>query len=341
MPALFGLDLSPSSIKIIEVEKTTQGYQLKAFGETPTPASLNSEIERDQILIAETIKKLASDARVSTKNVVVALPESQVFSRVLELPPLNETELETAMKFEAEQYIPIPLDQVQIEQVILKIPPKGAESAKMEVLLVAAQKKAVERLEKIMGLAGLTPLALETELLAILRVIFYQLGDSGVIIDIGQSSTDVAVVLEGSLKQVNSINSGGETLTRAVATNLSLSLMQAEQYKRAYGLDETQLEGKVAQAILEPLKIIVTQIQRGLVFIHQRYPDSPLKKAILTGGSALMPGLSSYLAGELGIEVLLGDPFYAFVKTEHFPEPLIQVGARFTTAVGLAIRELK
>ncbi len=257
------------------------------------------------------------------------------------MPPLNETELETAMKFEAEQYIPIPLDQVQIEQVILKIPPKGAESAKMEVLLVAAQKKAVERLEKIMGLAGLTPLALETELLAILRVIFYQLGDSGVIIDIGQSSTDVAVVLEGSLKQVNSINSGGETLTRAVATNLSLSLMQAEQYKRAYGLDETQLEGKVAQAILEPLKIIVTQIQRGLVFIHQRYPDSPLKKAILTGGSALMPGLSSYLAGELGIEVLLGDPFYAFVKTEHFPEPLIQVGARFTTAVGLAIRELK
>jgi len=337
--AHFGLDLSPSSIKIIEAERGDKGYFLKAFGETPTPANLNSEIERDQSLIAEAIKKLALDARVSSKNVVVALPESQVYSRVVELPPLTEGELETAMKFEAEQYVPIPLDQVQLEQVVLKVPPKGAESAKMEVLLVAAQQKAIQRLEKIMELAGLTPLAAETELLAILRSISFQLEDGGVIIDIGQNSTDLAIVLDKSLKQVNTIGSGGEALTRVIASSLSLPLPQAEQYKRAYGLDSSQLEGKVAQVIREPLNAIVTQIQRSLAFTRQKYPDYPLKKAVLTGGSALMPGLSTYLADQLGLEILLGDPFFAFVRNQRFPEALAQVAPRFATAVGLAMRE--
>jgi len=338
MAAHFGLDLSPSSIKIIEATRSKQAFKLKAFGEAQTPANLASDIERDKALIAATIKKLASDARVSSKNVVVALSEANVYSRVVELPVLTETELNNAIKFEAEQYVPIPLEEVQIEHVVLKMPPKGSETAKMEILLVAAQKKAVERLEEIVTLADLTPVALETELLADLRAVSFQLEGNGVLIDIGQNSTDVAVALEGSLKQVSTIGSGGEALTRAIATSLSLQLPQAEQYKRAYGLDNSQLEGKVAVAILDPLGVIVSQIKRNLAFIHQKYPQLALRKAVLTGGSALMPNLSSYIADQLGLEVLLGDPFYAFDRNNHFPEPLAQVAPRFTTATGLAMR---
>jgi type IV pilus assembly protein PilM len=338
MAAHFGLDLSPSSIKIIEAEKGKRAYTLRAFGETPTPANLSSEVERDQVMIAEAIKKLAADAKVSSKNVVVALSETQVYSHVVELPPLTEQELINAIKFEAEQYVPVPLDQVQIEHIVLKVPPKGAVNAKMEVLLVAAQKKAAERMEKIVSLAGLTPLALETELLAILRAVSFQLEGNGVVIDVGQNSTDVAVVLDGSLKQVSTVGSGGEALTRSIATSLSLQLPQAEQYKRAYGLDTTQLEGKVAEAILDPLGVIVSQIKRNLTFIRQKYPDMALRKTVVTGGTALMPNFSAYLADELGLEVLLGDPFYAFERDERFPEPLIEVAPRFATAVGLAMR---
>lgn len=338
MAAHFGLDLSPSSIKIIEAERTKQAYQLRAFGEAPTPANLASEIERDQALIAATIKKLAADARVSSRNVVVALSESNIYSRVVELPLLTEAELNNAIKFEAEQYVPIPLDEVQIEHVVLKVPPKGSETAKMEILLVAARKKAVEHLETIITLADLTPVALETELLADLRAVSFQLEGNGVLIDIGQNSTDVAVVLEGSLKQVSTIGSGGEALTRAIATSLSLQLPQAEQYKRAYGLDSSQLEGKVTAAILDPLGVIVSQIKRNLAFIHQKYPNLALRKAVLTGGSALMPNLSAYLADQLALEVLLGDPFYAFERNNNFPDPLAQVAPRFTTATGLAMR---
>ena len=338
MTAHFGLDLSPSSIKIIEAEKKGQEYSLKAFGEVPTPANLNSELEQDQAAIARTIKKLALDARVKTKNVVIALPESQVYSRVVELPVLSEKELAAAIKFEAEQYIPIPLDKVQIQHVLLKVPPKGAEAAKMEVLLVAAQTTAIERLTVLLELADLTPIALETELLAILRSTSSQLETSGILIDIGQNSTDLAIIFDGSLKQVHTIGSGGEALTRAIATNLSLQFSQAEQYKRVYGLDSSQLEGKVAQAILDPLGVIVSQIKRSLTFARQKYPNASPRKAIITGGSALMPNLSTYLANELNLEVLLGDPFYAFVRDKRFPEPLMQMAPRFATAVGLAMR---
>lgn len=338
MAAHFGLDLSPSSIKIIEAEQVRQAFKLRAFGEAPTPANLASEIEGDQALIAATVKKLAADAQVSSRNVVVALSEANIYSRVVELPLLTETELANAIKFEAEQYVPIPLEEVQIEHVLLKTPPKGSETAKMEVLLVAAQKKAVERLEQIITLADLTPVALETELLADLRAVSFQIEGNGVLIDIGQNSTDVAVVLEGSLKQVSTIGSGGEALTRSIATSLSLQLSQAEQYKRAYGLDSSQLEGKVAAAILDPLNVIISQVKRSLMFIHQKYPNLALRKAVLTGGSALMPNLSSFLADQLGLEVLLGDPFYAFERNDNFPEPLAQVAPRFTTATGLAMR---
>lgn len=340
MAAHFGLDLSPSSIKVIEAEPAGKGYRLKAFGETPTPANLNSEVERDQVAVAEAIKKLAMDARVSTKNVVIALSESQVYSRVLELPPLSEGELANAIKFEAEQYVPIPLDQVQIEHVVLKVPPQGSENIKMEVLLVAVQKKAVERLERIINLAGLIPLALETEILAVLRAVSAQTEGAGVVIDIGRNSTDVAVLFDNSLKQVGAIGFGGEALTRSIATTLSLQLPQAEQYKRVYGLDSSQLEGKVASAMLETLEMIVTQVKRNLSFIRQKYPEAALRKVVLVGGTALMPELTVYLADQLGLEVSLGDPFYNFERDEHFPEPLAGVAPRFATAVGLAIREM-
>lgn len=339
MTVHFGLDISPSSIKLIQAEKSGQGFVLKAFGETVVSLNLNSGVERDLILAASAIKRLVADCRVTTKNVIIGLPESQVYSRVIELPPLNKHELANAIDFEAEQYIPVPLDQVQIQHAILKIPPKGSETAKMEVLLVAAQAKAVERLEAVISLANLVPLSLETELLAILRAVSSQLDDSGVLIDIGENSTDLAVVLEGTLKQVYTIGSGGAALTRAIAASLSLQLNQAEQYKRTYGLDKTQLEGRVASAILDPMAAIVNQIKRTLSFITQKYPDTPLRKAVITGGSALIPDMASYLADQLGLEVLLGDPFYNFIRGRNFPEELNRVSPRFATAVGLAIRQ--
>lgn len=340
MPAHFGLDLSPSSIKLIEAQKKGDKFILEAFGEAPTPVNIHSSVVKDQALIVSSIKKLVSDARVSTKDVVVALPESYVYSQVIYVPPMPEEELVKALAFEAEQYVPIPLDKVQIEHLILRVPPQGLASAKMEVLLIAAQKEAIAQITSIITQAGLVPVILETEMLATVRSLSYQLGKEGVLIDMGQGSTDFIIMAEGIIKQVNSFETGGEALTRSLASALSLSFDQAERYKRTYGLDKNQLEGKVASAITDTLSMIIDQIKKSVDFFKQRNPGMNITRAVISGGTALMPGLTTFLAERLGLEILIGNPFLNFVQSKEFPQPLVRAASRFVTGVGLAIREV-
>lgn len=340
MAAHFGLDLSPSSIKLLEAEKKGGKFILKAFGETLTPANLHSSATKDQVLIASSIKKLVADARVSKKDVVVALPESQVYSQVIQMPPIPGGELPQALAYEAEQYIPVPLEEVQIEHIVLKAPSKGVVTAKTEVLLIAAQKEAIARVTSIITQAGLVPVILETEMLAIARALSYQLGEDGVLIDMGRSSINFVIIAGGLIKQINAFATGGDALTRSLASFLSLSLEQAEHYKRTYGLDKSQLEGKVAQVLIDLLSTVINQIKRGIDVFRQKHPEVNLTRVILSGGTALMPDLSTFLAEILDMEILIANPFLNFIKDNKFPQPLVQAASRFATSVGLATREV-
>ena len=336
--AHFGLDLSPFSIKLIEVRKKGRSFTLKGFGEAPTPADLWSQKTKDRNLIASSIKKLISDAQVSTKDVALALSESQVYSQVIDMPPMSEGELVKALEFEAEQYIPVPLEEVQLEYLILKTPDKRQASERMEVLLVAASKEKIEQLTAIVTQAGLVPVVLETEMVAILRALSHQIGRDSVVIDMGQNSTDFAIISNGTIAQVNTFETGGEALTRSLAGFLSLSLEQAERYKRTYGLESSRLEGKIAKAITDPLHLIIDQIKKSIDFFKQRNPKATLGKAVISGGTALMPDLPAFLAGRLDMEIIVANPFSDFIRGDNFPKALWRAASRFSTSVGLAIR---
>ncbi len=169
MSAHLGLDIGSYSIKLAQVEKKGKEYQLIAYGETRTPANLDSEIETDQFSIAEVIKKLVLDCKTTTKTVVLSISEANVYSQAVELPYLSKNELASAINLEAEQYIPIPLEEIQLEYLTLRTPPKEAIESKMEVLLLGAKKRALERLVKIAEKAELIPTAAETETFALNR----------------------------------------------------------------------------------------------------------------------------------------------------------------------------
>ncbi|MCM8787810.1 MAG: pilus assembly protein PilM, partial [Candidatus Omnitrophica bacterium] len=209
MTAHFGLDIGSYSIKLVEGEKKGKEWRLVTFGEAKTPVDINSDAPKDKVALSETIKKLCQSCRVTTKNVVFSLSETEVFSQVIELPYFNDAELATAINFEAEQYIPVPLDEVQLEYLVLKRPPKGS-SEKMEVLLVGAKKRILEKKVEILEAAGLIPKAAETETLALIRCL--EKSNKGVyfVVDLGFRSTDLMIVLDGVLKFVRTIPSGGE-----------------------------------------------------------------------------------------------------------------------------------
>lgn len=335
----FGLDIGANLIKVVQLRSEKEKYQLLTIGMASLPASFQSESKMDHLAIAEAIKKLLLDSGITSKGVVLALPESQVFSRVIELPSLSEKELEGAIKWEAEQYIPIPIKDAVLDYQIINKPSKGAREGQMEVFLVAAPKDLIEKYLKLLKIAGLEPLALETELVSVCRALVGKIGkeEDSLIVNIGSLSSDLAITKGNQLVHTRSIPTGGNALARAVARDLNLEVSQAEEYKKSYGLNEGKLEGKVMAAIKPIFDVIVNEIKKAIIFYKEK-KKVELKNAILCGGTAKLPGVVPYLANSLDLEVRVGDPFANVICDEKQMAQLSEDAPLYTTAVGLAMK---
>lgn len=338
----FGLDIGTNSIKIVQLQPLKEKFKLLTYNYVPTPAkSFFSEAESDLVLLAETIKKAVKDAKITTNYCTVSLPEPQVINSVIELPPMSESELAEVIKWEAEQYIPLPLNEVRLAWDILKMPKEGETGEKMKVLLVAAPLRLIDRYLKILSLAGLKPVAIETEMLAILRAVRSDFGEKpSILVNLGASSTQVAIVEEGTFMFIKSIPTGGTALARAVASELGLDIAQAEEYKKSYGLDETKLQGKVSEAIKPVFGNIIEEIKKALFFHQQKNPNNPISKAVLTGGTARLPGLVTHFVNELSLEVLVGNPWNNIVLEPQVAKEIGDDGYLYACAVGLAMKEI-
>jgi len=336
MPAHFGLDIGSYSLKLIQAKKEKKGYRLETFGEVRTPVDLQSGADRDKVALVEAIKKLVADCKTRSRDVAISLPETEVFSQVIELPVLSRTELASAIKLEAEQYIPVPLEEVQLEHVVLNGSSESKKSGKMEILLIGARKQALDKRVNILQEAGLTPIAAETDLFSLVRSLPFDSQKTSLLLDVGFKSTNIAVVQKQNLRFIRTIKTGGEALTRAVAKSLNMEFNQAEQYKVNYGLDRSQLEGKVAAALETVFSVILQEVRRSQAFFSQNNPNQQIDLLVLSGGGAELPGLSGFLAKAFNLEVIVADPFVNFIKDEKFPK--IKGVPRFSVAVGLSLR---
>ena len=346
MPAThFGLDIGTHSIKIVEIESGPKPVLL-ATGYTLTPPkALVSESPQDFEALANAIKQLIIDAKIETNRVVASLPESQIFTRVIEFPQVSDKDLASSIRFEAEQYIPVPLSEVRLDyQVITR------SESKMEVLIVAAPTLLVNKFMQVFELAHLEPVALETEILATSRTVNNAgYSDTTLVISLGYKTTDICIVDQGVVIFTRSIATGGAVLARAVAQDLGFELDQAEQYKRTYGLDENQMEGKVVAAIKPVFDIVVDEIRRAIAYFTNKKPDKAIKKVIVAGGTAKLPGLTQYLSNNLGISVELINPWLN-IQVNHDIHSVNSGGFNniqtylqaeaptYTVAVGLALR---
>ncbi len=346
----FGLDLGSHSLKAVELKRNGDEFHLLTFGSTATPSgAMLSESEVDQKELASSIKNLINELGIKNRNVVSAFPESQIFTRVIEVPEMNEKELTSAIRWEAEQYVPMPLSDVKTSWMILE---KGKsekaksksenQGVKMKVLLVAAPLTLIARYMKIMQMAQLTPIALETEIVAIARA-FSPKKDhlpATMIVSIGASTTDLCIVSGGIIQFTRSIGTGGIALARAIAQELGFEMTQAEEYKKSYGLLEDQLEGKIMGAIKPVFDVIVNEIDRARLYYQTHQVISPVKRIVLAGGSAQLPGIVVYLAETLGIEVQIGNPWEGISVPEKLKEKIDQLEnqVNFALAVGLAMK---
>jgi len=340
--SVFGLDIGSTSTKIIQLEKAGDRFRVVTVGIAPTAQSgFGSESESDLVKLAAALKKLHQDARVTTKRVVTALPEGQVFTRVIEMPQMSENEASQAILWEAEQFIPRPLSEVEIDWQIVS--PGGVMADKkveqMKVLLVAAPKVLIQKYLKVLGMAGFEIAALETEVVALARALIPSSAAPTLLVDFGAQTTDMAIIAKGQVLLTRSIPTAGEAFTRAVSTALSLEPSQAEEYKRAYGLGENKLEGKVRQALTPILEVAATEIKKAFQFWKEREKEA-VRSVILSGGSANLPEVSTYLTRSIGIEVQIADPFSSLDVSEKMTSAFKGQTPVFAIAVGLAEKEV-
>lgn len=329
-----GVDIGTSTVKGVQVKNKTllAYYQSSASG-----ASISSENPNDLKKISDSLGKLFSEGKFKTRNVIASVPESQVFTRVITLPKMGEAEIASAVQNEAQQYVPMPLDQAILDYEIL-----GASETKaddIDILLVVVPKTLTQKYLQVLRNAGLTPLSLETETIALSRSVVGGSADPVMVVSIGASTTDIAIFSGGALRFTRSIATGGRALERTLTQAFNLEPGQAVEYIRAYGLEE-KLEGKVMNAIKPVFDIIVEELKRAQAFFSSR-SKRPLSRLVLVGGTANLPGVLVYLAEALGVEVARGNPWETISVPANFPREYLEEHApSFAVAAGLALKEV-
>ncbi len=337
-----GLDIGGTSVKVTQLEEVSEDkFRLLALGRAELP-KFESQGQWD-VARSEVIKKLLSEAHTRSTQLAISLPESQVYTRVVEIPYLEEPELSQAISWQAEQYIPVPLTDVVLKHQVLTLPEQGVPGAKMSVLLLAAPTTLISNYTSVCSAAGLEVVAVETETLAALRSLAFGVPQfpQSLLVHIGAETTTFCVYREGVLSLTQSVGTGGMAISRAIGTELGLDAPQAEEYKRSYGLDTTKLDGKVAQAVKPVVDFILSEAKKVIVAYESHgVKTEPVRRVLLSGGGSILPGIVPYFVNVLNLEVQLGDPFYGLSLSESQKAEIVGLEPAFTVAVGLAEKPL-
>lgn len=208
---IIGLDIGNSTIKIASLKKEGESFVIESVAAAPsTPKGMASESLIDLQALADVISKLFDSSQVKGKDVALSLPENQVFTKVVQMPDLSSQELAAALKFEMEQYVPLPLDQAKTDWEILSRNEANGKKT-VDVMIVAAPLSLLDKYQKVMQLAGLNPEVVETEIVSDHRSLLPLINNknSNMIVHIGATTTSVAIVKNGIIKMVFSIGMGG------------------------------------------------------------------------------------------------------------------------------------
>lgn len=336
----FGLDIGATTLKVVWLDTKGEGYVLKSSAIVPAPSKgILSESPLDQEEMAQAIQKAASAASIESKELNVALAENQVYTKVLEMPILSDRELRSAIYWEAEQYIPVPLTSVTLTWNVLERPKTPVSNEKMTVLMVGAPTILIQKYQKIIGMAGFSINSMETEILATVRsLIWGENFPTSIIVNIGAVSTSFAIIRNNIMVFTYSMPVGGSAINRAIATDFGFTPDQAEEYKKVYGVSDKALGGKLGQATAPILNSIIVEVKKSLAYYSQKYKDMPARQVILAGGTAKLPGIDAYFANNIGVEAVVANPWKVLVPSD-LPKDLVVNGADYAIAVGLAMRK--
>jgi type IV pilus assembly protein PilM len=350
-----GIDIGPSSIKVVQIEKQKGRAVLKTYGALALGPYAGVEVGRATRLpvekVAEAIKDILREANTSTKRCGLSIPMSSSLVTVIEVPSTDPKELAQMIPIEARKYIPIPVGEVSLDWSIIPHQEVGESEfelsnsdgtkrqQKSTVLLVAIHNEAISYAQEIVRLTGLEASFFEIEIFSTIRSVLNKEVDPVMIIDMGAGSTKIYIIDRGVLRASHIIARGAQDLTLAVSKALGITVDEAERMKRMKGLT-VGLDNEDAMGVMSTtINYTFSEINRVLLNYQKKY-NKNISKAILTGGGAVLKGFLEVARQELQTDVVLADPFAKVEAPAFLDKVLKQSGPEFVVSVGLALRRL-
>jgi type IV pilus assembly protein PilM len=332
-----GVDIGYDTLKVVQTRHLPGGRaHLTGYSRVSIPPRSTQRLQDGKKILAEALRKAFQEARphpIQTTNVVSGLPESNVFTTVIQVPPMDLSEMAQAVPLEAMKYIPMPLDNLNIDFQPLAPNTSGT----IDVLVVAAPKSLVERYVNIFESAGLNLFALETKPIANSRSLLSQTDkDTVLIVDIGAEGTGLTLFDNRVIRFTTSLPQGGNIFTKSIAKKLSISEEDAEARKIKYGVSRQDLD--IADAIDADVQEIIVETKRAINYFEERSSkDKQVEEIRLCGGAALTPALAEMIAKKTGKPTNLGNLFVNL--TPRSEKILAQEHVmRYTTAIGLSLK---
>ncbi len=342
--AMVGLDVSSSSVKLVELGKNRAGHLvLENCAMLPLERGwiTDGSIEKfDEV--AEAIRRLLKKSGCKTKNVAMALPPSAVITKKIVLPGgLTDHELEQQVETEANQYIPFPLDEVSLDFCI--VGPSAAAPGDIDVLIAASRREKVQDVQGLAEAAGLKPVIVDVESyasrLAAGRLIanLPNQGQGSVValFEVGAMTTSMQVIRNDELLYDRDQAFGGAQLTQMIVRQYGFSMEEAESKKRSGDLPED-----FASLVLQPfVDTLVQEIGRALQFFFTSTTHNKVDMVMLAGGSAALPGLTAAVTRQSGFASSMVNPFEGMEMSGGIKlNKMAREAPSYLTACGLALR---
>ncbi|MDN6855593.1 pilus assembly protein PilM [Pseudomonas sp. CAN2814] len=340
---LLGIDISSTSVKLLELSRSGGRYKVEAYAVEPLPP--NAVVEKNIAElegVGQALSRVVAKARTPVKTAAVAVAGSAVITKTIEMDGgLSDDELENQLKIEADQYIPYPLEEVAIDFEVQGASARNAE--RVDVLLAACRKENVEVREAALALAGLTAKVVDVEAYALERafsLLGQQLGGNAdeltvAVVDIGATMTTLSVLHHGRTIYTREQLFGGRQLTEEIQRRYGLSVEEAGLAKKQGGLpDDYDSE------VLQPFKdAVVQQVSRSLQFFFAAGQFNDVDYILLAGGTASIPDLDRLIQQKIGTPTLVANPFADMVLSGKVNAGALASDApALMIACGLAMR---
>lgn len=337
----FALDIGTTAVRAVQLTRSGDGWILAHYGVAPVDIRVgSSDAADDQRKLGEIIMTVLGQSGIKTKSVVLGVPSNKMFATVVDLPDMPESELASTIKYQADQYIPMALDEAKIDWAVLGKP--TANATNNEVLLASVANTFIEsRLDLVEGL-GLDVVAIEPDSLALVRSLQPTGAPEGrIIIELGDFTTDIIITYNDSPRLIRSVPTGVQTFVKAASQNLNVQPAQAQQFILKFGLQKDKLEGQVFRSLESTMEQFVAEIVKSVKFFQTRYPNIPLSSMTVSNYAVTIPGFSKYLSDKISIPVEGGNPWQK-VKVSAADQVALQpLSSQFGVAIGLAQRGIE